>query len=221
MTQQSKPSRWSCAGSVLYALGLYSMGFVTAVVLIIGGGAIVVNRALNEVDTFLQTPQPTSTAIPIAEATQTPPPPEPPPDSTPEPVPPATTSRYDVEVNVSQQYINYEAQKELSRRNIGIGVQSISFAFQPGNVFTLYILPVGSPNFYFTFTGQVILRDNQVLINPLSSSLLLSPFRGQIAEQMQAGISERLAEYQKTTPYTITSLATTNGGINFTLVFPR
>lgn len=196
--------------SCLYSLGMMAIGGLATIVAL---GAVGYAMATSVIAQFSEPvsigaglAQPTPTELPVLAPLATPTPIL---DGAPEPTP-RPPSRYDVQLRVSEPYLNVVANQSIPTSGIGAGIDAIDLDIRPGNVIALRARPIGTRDFALSFTGQLVLAGNRITVTPLSSSLLLLPFRGQIAEVIEEAINARLNAYRTAVGFRILAIQTTD-----------
>ncbi|MCS6801034.1 MAG: hypothetical protein RMM58_04365 [Chloroflexota bacterium] len=194
--------------SCLYSLGMMALGAVgtLALLLLLGyAAAATIVAQFAEPVTFGASPAaPTPTELPVLVPAATP---TPFPELLPEPTP-RPPGRYDVQLRISEAYLNSVANQSIPTSGIGAGIDTVDLDIRPGNIIVLRARPVGARDLALSFTGQLSLAGNRIAVTPLSSSLLLLPFRGQIAEVVEEAINTRMNAYRNAVGFRILAIQT-------------
>ena len=206
---RSNPRLHSC----LYSIGMMAIGSLATIAVLATVGYTLASSVIAqfaEPITFgAAAAGPTPTELPLL----TPPPtPTPMVDAAPEPTP-RPTARYDVQLRISEPYLNVVANQSIPASGIGAGIDAVDLDIRPGNVIALRARPLGARDLALTFTGQMSLAGNRIEVTPLSSSLLLLPFRGQIAEVVEEAINARLNVYRTAVGFRILAIQTTESDL--------
>ena len=202
--------------------GLVLIGIVAGVVLALSSGGVAVALLFFQTSAPRVEPLidalPTQTAIPLPSGTPTVVP-TPIPSDTPIPpeLTPAVASRRDIQIHISESYLAVDVAAGLRNSEVGGAIEDSSFDIQPGNVIVIRARPKGSQSFALTFTGQLSLAGNRIAVTPLSSSALLTPFRGRIARTIEDNINARVDRYRENNSFRILSLSTTGDEISVDL----
>jgi hypothetical protein len=163
----------------------------------------------------------TATPIPVP-ATPTPAAPPTPdnsgqPDSTATPI----AGRRDVRVQLAETYLSTQVDAGIRASNVGGGIDESSLDVQPNNIVVIRARPKGSRDFALTFTGQLMLQNDRVVVVPISSSALLTPFRGTIAKILEDNINARIDSYRTSVNFRIQALSTSNEDVIVDLFIVR
>ncbi|MFN8532643.1 MAG: hypothetical protein U0556_03765 [Dehalococcoidia bacterium] len=199
--------------SCLYSVGMMSIGALLTVAALAGAGYLAFNNVIAQFTaplTYQAAPaEPTPTQLPSIQAL---------PISTPvvdpDPEPTARpTSRYDVQLRISEPYLNVVDNQSIPSSGLGAGVDAVDLDIKPGNIIALRARPIGARDLALTFTGQMSLQGNYISVTPLASSLLLLPFRGQVADVVEQSINARLNVYRNAVGFRILAIQTTESDL--------
>lgn len=198
----------------LGGLILLLIGIVVGVILSLSSGGVAVALLYMQTNAPqtepLINPQATATAIPMPSVTPTVAPTATPNDT---PIPPDPTAvpagRRDVQIRIAESYLAVDVAIGLKNSEVGAAIEDSSLDIQPGNIAVIRARPKGSTSFALTFTSQLSLAGNRIVVTPLSSSALLTPFRGRIARTIEDNINARVDRYRENNSFRILSLTTT------------
>ncbi|GIW08159.1 MAG: hypothetical protein KatS3mg060_2964 [Dehalococcoidia bacterium] len=199
--------------SCLYSIGMMAIGALVTLVTLAALGYTMLSNVVAQLAAPItygaETGAPTATEVPSLLPVPTVTPVG---EAAPQPTPPPV-GRYDVQLRISEPYLNLVANQSIPTSGIGAGIDAVELDIRPGNVIALRARPIGARDLALSFTGQMSLVGNRIEVTPLSSSLLLAPFRDQVADVVEESINARMNAYRSAVGFRILSIQTTESDL--------